>query len=84
MELVIREGKEKVVLSCQNSEEALFILNKELESRKEYYWQNKNKELIPIKDMSTLYIQNVISVLERSRELSELACDHASYIDDLD
>lgn len=71
-----------VVLTYESPQKAIYYLNKELESRYDYFWEKKDGTPIRLKDMSTEHIINTIKKLKQNMYEREIIQEN--YIDALD
>lgn len=67
-----------------DSGEALYVLKQEQMRRIQYVWKTKDGVEIPVQSMSDKHLQNTINMLERNKELNEIAAEYSSYLWDLD
>lgn len=63
---------EEKILSINNHQEALVILNRELQRRTNYKWKTRNGELINVSDMTDEHLLNTIKLLEEQELLYEV------------
>lgn len=72
---------DKIIISINTPNKAIYFLEQELQKRKGIYWTMKNGDLINISEMSESHIINTLSLLERQIQLDELIDEDLNYGD---